>query len=140
MELIYYYLRFFDTESGYANPYVNLYLSDYGRIVNNYDGTKTTYVEDFLGSLDPPIPNKPIMQKPFAILPLETSIIYPTNYHSTKAPYTTNTNKMNYEVFPSDKNVGYEAKNFIPHNFKIVTDYSTPIDRITRFDISLRDF
>jgi hypothetical protein len=61
MELIYYYLRFFDTETGYVNPYVNLYLSDYGRIVNNYDGTKTTYVEDFLGSLNPQIPNKPIM-------------------------------------------------------------------------------
>ena len=38
MEITYYHLRLYDTVSHYTNPYVNLYLSNYGKIINNYDG------------------------------------------------------------------------------------------------------
>jgi hypothetical protein len=43
MEILYYHMRFYETASAYTNPYVNLYLSDYGKIVNNYDGVNTTF-------------------------------------------------------------------------------------------------
>ena len=59
MELIYYYLRFFDTETGYANPYVNLYLSDYGRIVNNYDGRGLVHSCEATVLLDMPANTRP---------------------------------------------------------------------------------
>lgn len=38
MEITYYHMRLYDVASSYTNPYVNLYLSNYGKIVNNYDG------------------------------------------------------------------------------------------------------
>lgn len=38
MEITYYTLKFFNPSSAYTNPYVNLYLSNYGKIVNNYNG------------------------------------------------------------------------------------------------------
>lgn len=74
MEILYYYLRYYDIATAYTNPYVNLYLSDYGKIVNNYDGTLSSY------KYNNALLNNQNLGKPFAILPVETSIIYPVGF------------------------------------------------------------
>lgn len=122
MEILYYYLRFYDAGSYYTNPYVNLYLSDYGRIVNNYDGHLSTYKESntlYDG----------ISSRPFAILPLETSVIYPAGVGLAREPYTGGNapNKLNYELFPEDNTLSYTSSNKIPNSFKMVTKYPDPI-------------
>jgi hypothetical protein len=62
-------------------------------------------------------------------LPLETSIVYPVGVSIARTPFN-NTSKLNYESFPPDTSVSYMASSRIPNNFRMLTEYPTPIDRV----------